>query len=166
MHKLSLHQIISLVTIVIFVAGCSSQMPDRPVEKTYSSSTLKEFEAIERNETVSTQSENATPKQNTLALKIPSHTKPKEPIKEKLTKNPTVIINDVSQLSAKNQERLQEINQNLAFFCMKHRNSKTFKDEEHCLAFTKKVQAFCEKKHRLINTVMLNCIKAKLKKRQ
>lgn len=71
-----------------------------------------------------------------------------------------------TQLSAKNEERLQEINQNLAFFCMKHRQDSAFKNEEGCLAFTKKVLKSCEKKHQIINTVMVNCIKERLKKKR
>ena len=72
----------------------------------------------------------------------------------------------VEKLSAKNQERLQEINQNLAFFCMKHRKDPLFQDnEDKCLAFTKKILKICEKKHQIINTVMVNCIKDHLKKR-
>ena len=164
MKKMSLLQFFSFVAIAILVASCSSQAPKGPTEKTYSSRTLKEFEAIEKSETYSAQSENTTSKQNNRAPKRPAHPKQKETAKENLPPNPIVIASDVSQLSAKNQERLQEINQNLAFFCMKHRKSRSFKSEEQCLVFTKKIQTFCEKKHKLINKVMLNCIKAQLKK--
>ena len=164
MKKMSLLQILSFMAIAILVASCSSQAPEQVIEKTYSPGTLKEFEAIEKNETYSAQSENTTLKQNNRASKTPLNLKQKETAKEIPPRSPIGITSDVSQLSAKNQERLQEINQNLAFFCMKHRKSTSFKSEEQCLVFTKKIQVFCEKKHKLINKVMLNCIKAKLKK--
>jgi len=152
------------MAIALLVARCSSQAPDQVVEKTYSPSTLKEFEAIEKSGTYSAQNENTTLKQNNRTPKNPANIKKKEMPKEGPPQNPIGITSDVSQLSAKNQERLQEINQNLAFFCMKHRKSTSFKSEEQCLVYTKQVQVFCEQKHKLINKVMLNCIKAKLKK--
>ena len=154
--------------MAILVIRCSSEQKIPPQPETYSPNSEKEFEDIEDSDL----DENppmapilkAAPR-HSAGTKEPSHEKPKEAAKE--TSKETIKTSPVSlnQLSVKNQERLQEINQNLAFFCMKHRNEELFKNEEHCLAFTKKVLAECEKKHKLLNTVMVNCIKDRLKKR-
>lgn len=165
MKKLALTQILSLMAILYFVASCSTVQSPQTVEKTYSDETLREFEAIEKNDLRTSPASRPvvtkpTPKSTIQFKAIPTE-------KHKAA-NPVLSIDttDLSQLSAKNQERLQEINQNLAFFCMKHRKDSIFQDQEQCLAFTKKVLEACEKKHKLINTVMVNCIKVRLKKRQ
>lgn len=63
-------------------------------------------------------------------------------------------------------ERLIEINQNLAFFCMKHRKDPAFGgDEEKCMKFVNKTMNNCQKKHKIVNSKLLNCIQTKLKKR-
>ena len=170
MKKSTLLQLTLLITSAIFLAGCSSEPKNEESQKTFSEKTQKEFESIEKTDL------RISPPRQTLnkpAAKPPAQIKEvikeksKEPLKESsATLIPNSESTDRSQLSAKNQERLQEINQNLSFFCMKHRKDKTFKDEDHCLAFTKKVLKKCEKKHKLINTIMVNCIKERLKKRQ
>jgi hypothetical protein len=160
MKNFPFFQIIANVCLTIFIVSCSSEPINEHRPKQYSDSTQRQFEAIEKND---------------YQINPPSVPQPKplpkvvSPSKEVTPEKPKEVILDsfeLSQLSAKNQERLQEINQNLAFYCMKHRKDRIFKDEEECLAFTKNVLKSCEKKHRLINTVMVNCIKEKLKKRQ
>lgn len=75
-------------------------------------------------------------------------------------------LSPTSKLSSKNKDRLLEINQNLAFFCMKHRKDPVLFNEKKCQTFTKKVLDSCQKMHPLVNTVMVNCIKARLKKKR
>jgi hypothetical protein len=169
MKKSALLQILYLMAIVISVTRCSSEEKKRPSLKEYSAQSQKEFESIEKNDlprnTVSQVTIKPTPHRATISKEIPRE-KPKEILKNFTASSPTIIeTTDTTQLIAKNKERLQEINQNLAFFCMKHRKDAAFKTEEHCLAFTKKVLLDCENKHKLINTVMVNCIKEQLKKR-
>jgi PBP1b-binding outer membrane lipoprotein LpoB len=169
MKKLTLPQILSFMTLAFLVVSCSSEPKTQPEQKAYSSDTQKEFEAIEKNDLRTNPPYRSTIKQAPrppVVIKETPREKQKEVIKETPGTSPTTEAADVSQLSAKNQERLQEINQNLAFFCMKHRKDKIFQDEEHCLAYTKKILKACEKKHKLINTVMVNCIKDQLKKRK
>ena len=48
-----------------------------------------------------------------------------------------------SKLSKKSEERLKEINHNLAFYCMKHGNESSFKSEENCFKFTKTILNYC-----------------------
>jgi hypothetical protein len=69
--------------------------------------------------------------------------------------------------SNKADERLIEINQNLAYYCMKHRKDPTFGgDELKCTNFVKKSMKQCQKNHHIVNSQLLNCIQAKLKKRR
>jgi PBP1b-binding outer membrane lipoprotein LpoB len=164
MKKMTLSQILFLVIITLIVASCSSETKVEEGPKKYSSETQREFEAIENNDLRVNPPYRSTiksPPRQAVVIKESSHVK----IKEKEIDTVLAPSIDSSQLSTKNQERLQEINQNLAFFCMKHRKDGTFKNEEQCASFTKKVLAACEKKHKLINTIMVNCIKERLKKR-
>ena len=162
MNKLTLLQILCFIVALFFVS-CSSEPVSQTPEKVYSENTQKEFAIIEKNDRHTNPPYRAVKANSkpTISAKEASHEKEKKVIAE------TPVISPVpSQLSTKNQERLQEINQNLSFFCMKHRKDSMFKDEEHCTLFTKKVLKACEKKHKLINTVMVNCIKTRLKKRK
>jgi hypothetical protein len=164
MKKMTLSQILSLVMIALIVASCSSETKVEEGPKKYSSDTQREFEAIENNDLRVNPPYRSTiksPSRPSVVIKEIPHEKTK--IKDIDTAQ--AIPSGPSQLSTKNQERLQEINQNLAFFCMKHRKDGAFKNEEQCASFTKKVLVACEKKHKLINTIMVNCIKERLKKR-
>lgn len=72
-----------------------------------------------------------------------------------------------TQSSSKADERLIEINQNLAFYCMKHRKDPVYGgDEAKCMKFVNKVMSNCQKQHRIVNSKLLNCIQTKLKKRK
>lgn len=165
--------IILLSSCLLWLVSCSSteQKSLEPTKKVYSRSTEKEFEDIEKydfgNKT------NYRPATTGKSRNAPGMAPLKNHPKEVITETPpekygsgNAELQAPTQLSAKNEERLQEINQNLAFFCMKHRQDPAFKNEENCLAFTKKVLKSCEKKHQIINTVMVNCIKERLKKKR
>jgi hypothetical protein len=72
-----------------------------------------------------------------------------------------------TQSSSKADERLIEINQNLAFYCMKHRKDPMFGgDDAKCMKFVNNVMSNCQKQHRIVNSKLLNCIQTKLKKRK
>lgn len=153
MKKIS-NTILSLAVLLLATACSSTPQDENGSPKVYSSSTQREFEAIEKNDlniAPTYRSSSKTPKSSNEAPppKIPS---------------PKIVPSQ--HLSAKNEERLQEINQQLAFFCMKHRKDPAFSNEEKCLQFTKKALEACEKKHQIINSVMLNCVKERLKKRR
>ncbi|MBC7430130.1 MAG: hypothetical protein H7336_16060, partial [Bacteriovorax sp.] len=69
--------------------------------------------------------------------------------------------------NAKVDERLIEINQNLAFYCMKHRKDLAFGgDEAKCMSFVNHTMNACQKIHHIVNSKLLSCIQAKLKSRQ
>lgn len=130
--------------------------------KVYSISTENEFELIEKNDLYrETYNKTSAP---SLTLKNP----PKNivPTPENPSKNvnaPTVSASN--KLSSKNQERIIEINQNLAFYCMKHRNDPVYKSEDGCLKFTEKVLNRCQNEHQVVSAAMLSCIKTRLKNR-
>jgi len=150
-----------LLFILIFALVSCSHEETQPVrEKSYSASTEKEFAAIEKGDVKQSIPPAYDIRESKKTVQVPkakkseSQTKPVEQTK----------MAPEDSISGRAQERLQEINQNLAFYCMKHRGS--FSSEEKCLQFTKKILKSCEKKHKLINTVMVNCIKDQLKKRR
>lgn len=146
-----------LFLIILVLSGCAHEETNESNKTIYSASTQKEFEQIEKGDVY----KQSLP---------PAHDLAKRPLKKSVApvsspkENPKLIPS--TQLSARSEERLQEINQNLAFYCMKHRQDGTFKNEDQCLKFTQEVLKSCEKKHKLINTVMVNCIKDRLKKRR
>lgn len=70
-----------------------------------------------------------------------------------------------SHTNTRTDERLIEINQNLAFFCMKHRKNPVYGgDEARCMKYVNFVMEDCQKKHRIVNSKLLSCIQKKLKK--
>ncbi|MGZ3807682.1 MAG: hypothetical protein ACXVCE_06315 [Bacteriovorax sp.] len=174
MNNLSLRFEIALVLTLILIAGCSTESTNtaqkKQTTKIYSASTQREFEEIEKTDVLhpSAAKQNRPAQKTTISPKEMNREMSKE-LPKKMPKeieaptSPELVA--MSKLSTKNQERLQEINQNLAFYCMKHRKDPSFLSEEKCLAFTQKVLDSCEKKHKLIYTVMVNCIKQRLKKR-
>lgn len=79
---------------------------------------------------------------------------PAAPKKQKTTK------------SAPTDERLIEINQNLAFYCMKHRKDVRFQgSEERCMSFVNSALENCQRTHKVPNKKLLGCIQNKLKRR-
>jgi len=150
-----------ILFLLIALLSCSSE-ETRPVqEKTYSASTEKAFADIEKGD-VKQSIPPAHDIREKKSVQIPQQQKKGETSAPRPQEQTTLTTDD--SLTGRAQERLQEINQNLAFYCMKHRNS--FSSEGKCLQFTKHILRSCEKKHKLINTVMVNCIKDQLKKRR
>ncbi|MBP9680892.1 MAG: hypothetical protein KBD76_05770 [Bacteriovorax sp.] len=133
--------------ILLIVASCATESPidhkDENSTQAYSASTQKEFEDIEKAEALT-----------------PSRISPLPIVQES-----TALV-PVEKLSTKGQERLLEINQNLAYYCMKHRKDPAFSHEEQCLHFTQMVLAECKKQHQTLNVQMLTCIKSRLTKKR
>lgn len=76
-----------------------------------------------------------------------------EPVSQKIKQNPkTEILKPVlknTQSTSKADERLIEINQNLAFYCMKHRKNPAYGgDEAKCMKHVNVVMSNCQKQHR------------------
>ena len=161
----SLLSVIIYALMMAFVTSCSDTPTTStdPIDSTdlkhYSSATNPEFHSISKDDPIA-----PVPYYQKKQTKVSSLQNTQEKLSNKVNIESQLIPN--TSLNAKNQERLQEINQNLIFYCMKHRKSKAFKNETQCLLYTKNILTTCEKKHKIINTVMVNCIKDRLKKRK
>lgn len=149
----SLLNIIIILPIVLFMAGCSTTPEGERSSEIYSDSTESEFRAIELKdlERVNERSEFKPASKPIANAPVP---------KKSITKS-----RPATRLNSKNTERLQEINQNLAIFCMKKKNSNSFGSEDKCHQFTQNALKKCEHKNSAVNAGLLNCIKSELKKR-
>lgn len=137
-----------LIFLLLFLTACSHE-ETVPVEKKYSASTEREFAEIEKGD---------------LKKSIPpAHDlqRPAEgpPVQERPSKSVPP-----SQVSGPSSEKLQEINQQLAYFCMKHR--KSFRTEEQCQDFTARIVSECRSGNKSVNQAVVSCIKDRLKKRR
>lgn len=156
---------ISVLGSILLLSACSTSSDNKaePLDKIYSSETESDFREIEQSDlpgnTIYRSNQNNTPQKS---KKIAARKLIMTNANEKIA---TPQLSSNKKLGKNAQERLQEINQNLAFFCMKHRKDSRFQSEEKCQRFTKSVLEKCEKKHQIINTVMVKCVKEKLKKR-
>nr|BDT28856.1 DUF3139 domain-containing protein [Bacteriovorax sp. HI3] len=89
-----------------------------------------------------------------------------EPQKEKSITTIIPKSQPKTKKSAPMDERLIEINQNLAFYCMKHRKDARFGDsEEKCMAFVNQSLEDCQRVHKTPDKKLLSCIQTKLKRR-
>ena len=59
-------------------------------------------------------------------------------------------------------DKIIELNQNLAFYCMKSTRKSHFKNEEECLNHVQATLDKCEKSHQTVNKSMVNCVKNSL----
>lgn len=135
-----------LLLCLLFACLSCSHEETVPVEKKYSASTQREFAEIEKGD---------------LKNSIPPAHEIHRPVEKRLTP-PTPVA--PSQVSGPSSERLQEINQQLAYYCMKHR--KAFGTEENCQRFTQKIVNECKSRSKSINAAVVHCIKDRLKKRR
>ena len=171
--------------LLFLVVSCASN--EKPVpKKTYSADTNRAFEMIERGGYLKkaptynpppqieapakrrVQVQEAAPAREEIVIdeKINYQAKP---LTQEIRSNPkTEVLKPVlknTQSTSKADERLIEINQNLAFYCMKHRKNPAYGgDEEKCMKHVNAVMSSCQKQHRIVNSKLLNCIQKKLKK--
>lgn len=158
---------------LFLLTNCSSNT-DKTETKKYSDDTNRAFEMIERGGSYYLKK---APANTTPAPQIKKTTKP-DIVNEKIViddkinyqdKNSEIVmpkpISHEKKKSSKVDERLIEINQHLAFYCMKHRKDSRFgNDEAKCMEFVNKIMTNCQKNHRDVNSQLLNCIQTKLKK--
>lgn len=176
---------------LIFFTGCSSDEKKTEV-KTFSDDTNRAFEMIERGgsyylkkaPTHSVVPPQVKPVQPPLKA-VPERRRIVETLKpgaqetvqeeilidekinyqENAPATPPLPVTKVRN-NSKTDERLIEINQNLAFYCMKHRKNPSFGGSEaKCMKFVNKTMNDCQKIHRIVNSKLLNCIQKKLKRR-
>jgi len=118
------------------------------------------------NKKIKTQS-SSTPAKYSEQLKpslfIYNSTPDKTIVKPKLVTPKSFELLPSNKLNKNTQEQLQEINQNLALYCIKHRSDSKFNSEENCFNFTKIIFNKCELKYKKINTALVNCIKKSTK---
>ncbi|MBY0415034.1 MAG: hypothetical protein K2Q18_12765 [Bdellovibrionales bacterium] len=171
---------IFLILGLLLVASCATE--EKQIgPKTYSQETNQAFEMIERGGSyyLKKAPEKSRPpqiEQSKRTVKKPTPPpQPKESedlvidekinYQEKEISTPKQSNTKTLKNSERVDERLVEINQHLAFYCMRHRSDLTFKgSEEKCMAHVENVQKSCQKKHRLVNAQLLSCIKSGLKK--
>jgi hypothetical protein len=165
--------------LLILLAGCSSTKEESAEEKYYSEDTNRAFLEIERGGTYSKKRERSAPPPQ-LSYKPVKKAPPKKvtPPVERMTETKNEVRESAPQeeageneiqidrLMGTNQERLVEINQNLAFYCMKHRKSRAFGgDEKKCLSYVNKTLTNCQKTHKKADSKLLVCLNKTLKKK-
>ena len=169
---------------LVFVAACASN-EEKTEPKKYSEDTNRAFEMIERGGSyylkkapensvrvpqVKAPQKKATPeKKKTEPLAVKEVVVIDEKInyeEEKLAPAELAPNPHVKRNTSRTDERLIEINQNLAFYCMKNRNDPRFGgDEKKCMTFVNRTMTGCQKVHRIVNSKLLNCIQTKLRKK-
>lgn len=179
---------------LLLVVSCASN-EKKPAPKTYSEDTNRAFEMIERGGSyylkkapvASAPPQIQAPRKRVEQPQVQQPTPAQETreeivVDEKINYQAKPLTHEVrspsqpeelkpvlrnTQSSSKADERLIEINQNLAFYCMKHRKDPAYGgDEAKCMKFVNNVMSNCQKQHRIVNSKLLNCIQTKLKKRK
>lgn len=180
-----------LFTFILFLSSCASEKKVEQ-EKVYSAETNRAFEMIERGGYLRKAPTYNAPPQIDQPERSPKRTvkrpaPPPTPLAQESKVETTSEGNREEEIftidekinyqeksspppkgvsSKKTDERLIEINQNLAFYCMKHRKNPAYGgDEAKCLKFVEKVQKNCQAKNPQVNSKLLNCIRSGLKKR-
>lgn len=170
--------------LIIFISSCASN-EEVVTPKSYSDDTNRTFEMIERGGSYylkKAPTYNRPPKLSAPATKRTQSPEPREEIvidekinyqnksldQEVKPTHKTEVLRPVlknTHSTSKADERLIEINQNLAFYCMKHRKSSAYGgDEAKCMKHVNTVMINCQKQHLIVNSKLLNCIQKKLKK--
>ena len=170
--------------IFILIVSCASNQEVVP-QKNYSEDTNRTFEMIERGGSYYLKK---APEYNPPPRIAPAKRPVQEPIireefeiEEKINYQAEPLTQEIrtapsteevltvpknTQSNPKTDERLIEINQNLAFYCMKHRKNRAYGgDESKCMRYVNTIMENCQKKHRIVNSKLLNCIQKKLKNR-
>lgn len=157
--------------LLVFVSCTSNEKAATP--KTYSEDTNRAFEMIERGGSyyLKKAPTYTAPPQIETPVKIERKKIPVaqvQPAREEIVideniSEPTPIIRNTKP-APKVDERLIEINQNLAFYCMKNRKNPAYGgDEAKCMKHVDKVMNDCKKQHSTVNSKLLNCIQKKFK---
>jgi hypothetical protein len=154
----------------LYTLSCQTNTPIESDPKVYSLATEKEFAAIESSDYRQRKNSIVEIRKEGLNLENQNNEPKNEPKNERENspqKRPVEnTVPNVSRLGPKKQERLQEINQNLAFFCMKKRKEPAFSDEDKCQNFTNRIFKECYKLHPSLNPKMLTCVVDRLKKKR
>jgi PBP1b-binding outer membrane lipoprotein LpoB len=139
---------LSLLLVAIMITSCANELKYGDTEnkntdsqKSYSKSTLNQFEQIEKSDF----------KARDQSTKGPESTR-------SVSNNTFEITSPSGNVS----DKLNELNQNLAYFCMKQRKNSRFKKEDDCKNFVKKMLDHCQKKYSKVNSSLIKCVKSGL----
>jgi len=144
----------------LLIGGCSSTDDKPDVKKVYSEETNKAFELIERGY-------NPSPlKKAPVTFTAPQVQKPEENAvikKPKLEKEKVTPKVKVVELKRKESDKIIELNQNLAFYCMKHSKDPVFKnDEKKCMDHVERILKNCQQLSSNNDSKTLSCVKKRL----
>lgn len=158
-------------TLLLFVSCASDEKA--VTSKTYSEDTNRAFEMIERGGsyylkkaptyTAPPQIEAPVKAQRKKVSVIQVQPAREEIVIDEKISEPTPVIRN-TKAAPKVDERLIEINQNLAFYCMKNRKNPAYGgNEAKCMKHVDKVMNDCKKQYSTVNSKLLNCIQKKFK---
>ena len=144
--------------LFLLISGCASEQKEEPAEKVYSDETNRAFEMIERGYNAPPLRKAPTQMQAP-QIAAPTHSEKPRPRKNK----PTVTPPPAAASNGKMSDKLIELNQNLAFYCMKHRKNPTFNnDEKKCMDYVGKILNNCQETSAQVHSKLLACVKKKL----
>lgn len=152
---------IFLLLLPFFLLSCASQEKTPITRMTYSEETTRTFEEIEREQLLQYYRDLRAKEVNSPQESRPRVSRPQTSRPAKIQASKPA---PKSSAQKANPEELQkEIEQNLVFFCMRHRQDSRFKDEAVCQEFTAKIYQNCQEKFEADDRRLFNCIKPKLK---
>ncbi len=152
---------IFLFLLPLLFFSCASKEQAPAPKMTYSDETTRTFEEIEREQLLQyyrdlRAKETVSPAPTRPRVSRPQTSKPANTSVNKPAPKSPVQKADPEELQ-------KEIEQNLVFFCMRHRQDSRFKDESVCKEFTEKIYQECQEQFEADDRRLFNCIKPKLK---
>lgn len=155
--------------ISFFLFACSHQEINDSSPKVYSDESKNFFEHIENIDHSIPKTTTDTSARMKTVDEINRSQTPNTPSSP--TSNPTPeTINHAVQVSAPvisrpgSEERKKEIQQNLVYYCFKHRQDARYKSEKDCIEKVNIVLQTCESEFKIVNVEMVRCVKEGLKK--
>lgn len=164
-------QSFALVLLTAFVlGGCSTTEEKVEKKKVYSAETNRAFEMIERGY-------NAPPLRAAPVAVTPPQVQRQRPqekpqdrpverqVYERPVDTPSVVapVTKSTPPKKRQSDKIIELNQNLAFYCMKHRKDPVFNnDEKKCMDHVERILNDCERRSSNNDSKTLSCVKNRL----
>lgn len=145
-----------LVIASLAVSCSSTEEKSETKEKVYSEETNRAFEMIERGY-------NPQPiKKAPVSINPPQVSRPIVEAQNRETKKVVTKVKPVES-KGKTSDKIIELNQNLAFYCMKHSKDPIFKnDEKRCMDHVERILESCQKRSSNNDSKTLSCVKNRL----
>lgn len=157
-----IRNLVLVCTTAFLLGSCSTDEKNIEEEKkVYSAETNRAFEMIERGY-------NAPPLKKAPVSIAPPQVQRKvveTPRRETVYEKEKVDTPSVKPVESKKRQsdKIIELNQNLAFYCMKHRKDPVFKnDEKKCMDHVERILDNCEKSSSGNDSKTLSCVKSRL----